>query len=62
MASGLICPRCGEEMIKGLSGGTFTGWRDDGMSGVTRTVKYMCSGCGYIEERAVNARYLKKQK
>ena len=25
----------------------------------TPTIKYMCSGCGYIEERAVNSKYLK---
>ena len=62
MVAGRICPRCGDNMIRGLSEGTFVGWRDDGMSGVTRTIKYICSGCGYIEERAVNAKYLNKQR
>ena len=62
MVAGRVCPRCGDSMIKGQSEGMFVGWRDDGMSGATRTIKYMCSGCGYIEERAVNSKYLRKLK
>ncbi len=60
MSVNRTCPRCQDEMIKGLNKGTFVGWRDDGMSGTTQTEKYMCIGCGYIEERAVNSKYLKK--
>ena len=60
MNAKIICPRCREEMVKGLSKGSFTGWRGDGMSGTTQTAKYMCPGCGYIEERAVNSKYLRK--
>lgn len=47
-------------MVQGLTEGTFTGWRNDGLSGMTRTVKFMCTGCGYIEERAVNSKYLRR--
>jgi RNase P subunit RPR2 len=60
MNTTIMCPRCRETMVKGLSRGTFAGWRNDGMTGTTQTVKYMCTGCGYIEERAVNSKYLKK--
>ena len=60
MSSMTTCPRCGSSMVKGLSKGSFIGWREDGMTGKTETIKFMCTGCGYIEERAVNSQHLKK--
>lgn len=60
MPANLVCPRCRGTMVKGTTKGTFTGWRSDGMTGTTQTVKYMCDGCGYVEERAINAQYLNK--
>jgi rubredoxin len=60
MATTRVCPRCRDTMVKGLSKGTFVGWREDGLSGTTQTEKYMCTGCGYIEERAINSKYLKR--
>ena len=60
MRTGRHCPRCGNDTVQGLTEGTFTGWRNDGLSGMTRTVKFMCTGCGYIEERAVNSKYLRR--
>lgn len=60
MSTNLKCLRCSGSMVKGVTKGTFSGWRNDGMTGTTQTVKYMCSGCGYVEERAINANYLRK--
>lgn len=60
MPVNLVCGRCKGTMVRGLTKGTFRGWRPDGMTGITQTVKYMCEGCGHIEERAINAQYLHK--
>lgn len=60
MSVNLTCTRCKGPMVKGRTEGVFSGTRPDGMAGVTQTVKYMCTDCGYIEERAVSARYLAK--
>ena len=62
MAATIKCIKCSGNMVRGLTKGTFTGWRSDGMTGQTQTVKYMCTNCGYIEERAVNSLYLEKTK
>ncbi|HZK35072.1 MAG TPA: hypothetical protein VFD33_07170 [Bacillota bacterium] len=62
MAGRLNCLRCGSTMYRGDadSKGVYKGIRSDGMVGMTKTTKYMCGGCGYIEERAINAKHLFK--
>ena len=60
MPVNLTCIRCKGTMVRGQTKGVFNGTRSDGMAGITQTVKYMCIDCGYIEERAINARHLLK--
>jgi len=56
------CPKCSGEMMKSTAISRFVGRRNDGMIGETETVKYMCTSCGYVEERALNPFFWQKIK